>query len=284
MSKKDVYGYNASESITAQKIFNFVGKNKIVLEVGCASGSQSKVLKEQYKCVITGIEIDPGAAEEAKKYCNEIIVGDIGKVLLDENFTKRKFDIIIFADVLEHLLDPVDVLKRSKQVLSDDGYIVASIPNIVHASVIFEMIHGNFDYRETGLLDDTHVRFFTKKSIYQMFENAGLRITNTDRMIISPKDTEFTTTVIDKEDQHILEYIQKSNPENETYQFIIKAYKKREDGSSTFAALKEESLPRTKKIETLTAKIKRLESELQWITNKPAYKLYSRIRRFFKRS
>ena len=276
------YIYEIKPGLAPERILKLVGSNKNILEVGCASGIQSRALKEKLGCTITGVEINADAAEEARKYCDEIIIGDIEKLVCDENFLKRKFDVVMFADVLEHLYDPELVLKKIKPVLSDNGYIVASIPNIVHASVIFEMMRGKFDYREEDLLDDTHIRFFTKKTIFQMFENAGFFISSLDRVIKAPQDTEFHTVLVDDEEKSILEYIQRNNQEYETYHFIIKACVSRGGQFQQSSVAEEVISPRMAKVKTLEARVRKAESELQWITNKPIYKIYTKLAKIFK--
>ena len=90
---------------------------------------------------------------------------------------EKYFDCVVFNDVLEHLVDPYSVLEEIKKFLSPEGVIVASIPNIRHAPVLFDLVvKGNWDYAEYGVLDKTHLRFFTKASIKKMFSNSGYEL------------------------------------------------------------------------------------------------------------
>ena len=134
------------------KLIKLVGNNKKVLEVGCSTGYVSKVLKEEFRCAVTGIEIATDAAKEAEKYCSSTIVGDVEVMDFSEELGEDKFDVITFGDVLEHLKDPGKVLTALRAFLNDDGYVLASIPNIAHISVALELLEGKFDYRPMGFL------------------------------------------------------------------------------------------------------------------------------------
>ncbi len=282
MTKKYIYDVTLDSETAPAKILQLVEKNRRVLEVGCASGVQSRILEEQLGCTVTGIEINPEAASDARKYCKHVIVGNIEHIDLDEHLPERQYDIVIFADVLEHLYDPGKVLEKIKPALSDDGYVLASIPNIVHASVIFEMLNGNFDYRQYGLLDNTHIRFFTKKTVYQLFEKAGFVISHLDRVICRDCNTEFSTTSRGKEDQILFDYIHERNPESETFQFIVKAYKAREGTQAAHSELlaAQETIQHLEgSLKEKELKIKQLESALEWITTRPAFKFLKAFRR-----
>lgn len=276
MTKKYLYELDLSVNNASARVARLVGKGKSVLEVGCASGSQSKFLKEVLGCVVTGIEIDPEAAEDAKQYCDRVIVGDIESMSLEESIGSQSFDVVIFVDVLEHLRDPAEALRKVKPYIAVEGYLLASIPNIVHASVIFEMIRGNFDYRDIGLLDDTHIKFFTKKSILQNFEAAGYIVADLNRVIYSPSETEFSTAPASAEERAILEYILANNPESKTYQFIIKAFKSSNErqplGADAIIA-QEHILELSRRLEDEQARIRQLKSEIAWIESKWLYKL-----------
>jgi 2-polyprenyl-3-methyl-5-hydroxy-6-metoxy-1,4-benzoquinol methylase len=246
-----------------------VGANKRVLEIGCASGCQSRVLKDDLHCTVTGIEISPAAAEEARQHCHDVIVDDVDSALTNGSLDGKEFDVVLAADVLEHLVDPQGVLERVRALLAPDGYVVASIPNIAHASVIFELMNGRFDYRNYGLLDSTHVRFFTRKAIYRLFESAGYLISQIERRALSPAETEFRTQPVTQEDMRVLDYVRAHNPEWDTYQFAVKAYPADSRDTRPQTALLEVQ----EQNEILQKELKRMRSKLDWITNRPAYRL-----------
>lgn len=225
MSTKYAYEVDMSSDSTSAKIIKLVGTGKKVLEIGCAEGSQSKVLEEKFGCSVTGVEIDAEAAKEASRYCDRVITGNIETLNLDETFQGEKYDVVILADVLEHLYDPVTALINVSSLLTDDGYVVVSVPNIVHASIIFEMIKGNFTYQGLGLLDESHIRFFTAKSIIQTLNKSGYLIDFMDRVQCVPLSTEFKTNPVTRSEKAVLEYIIATNSESLTYQYVIKAHK-----------------------------------------------------------
>lgn len=138
-----------------------------ILEVGCGTGATLLEIKSRYKnSEIYGIEICDGPAKIASNICN-MTIGNIEE--LELTYEKKFFDYIILADVLEHLNDPWKVLANLKQYLKEGGYIIASIPNIMHVSVMKELAQGKFSYKDAGILDRTHLRFFTLKEIEKMF-------------------------------------------------------------------------------------------------------------------
>lgn len=145
-----------------------------VLEVGCDCGCNLLEIKNQFpNCHIYGMELNESAARIAN-YTVETYCGNIEEN--DDGFQNRKYDIIIFGDVLEHLRDPEKVLVRCKEFLTDNGYILSSIPNLQHISVLHQLINGFFTYQESGLLDKTHIHFFTAIEIQNMFSRAGYEI------------------------------------------------------------------------------------------------------------
>jgi len=150
------------------------GPNKI-LEIGCGKGYTLKKLKELEKAnYIAGIEIDTKAADEAKNYIDYIVCEDIEQMSYLP-FEKNFFDFIIFADVLEHLVNPCKVLGLVREYLNDKGSIIATVPNLRHKSVIIPLVFkGRFNYNpEGGLLDITHLRFYTRESIISLLKMSG---------------------------------------------------------------------------------------------------------------
>ncbi len=170
--------YN-NKNIVYGKEIELIGSNKKVLEFGCSTGYVSKILKLR-GCTITGIEIDDNAAGKARDYCEKVIIADIETIELNKQLGGEKFDVALFGDILEHLKDPKRILLQTKDFLSKDGYIVVSIPNIANWSIRLELLIGKFDYQKLGLLDDSHLRFFTKKSIMNLLESCGYFINSVD--------------------------------------------------------------------------------------------------------
>jgi SAM-dependent methyltransferase len=221
--KKYIYEITDDENHAANKVIQWVDRDIDVLEVGCASGIQTRFLKECLGCRVTGLEIDPLAAEDARPYCENLIIGNIEDIDLTKELGDRCFNAILFVDVLEHLVDPIMALKKVLPFLKEGGHVIASIPNIAHAAISWELAHGRFDYQQYGLLDNTHIRFFTKKNVAKLFEEAGYRIISWDRVIKAPDKTEFNIYCNSAMDQSFLDWISDLNPEANTYQFIVKA-------------------------------------------------------------
>lgn len=264
------------------KLLALVGESKKVLEVGCALGFQTRSLTEIQHCAVTGVEIDPEAAEHARQYCERLLVGNIEIIDLKSALDDEQFDVITFADVLEHLRDPASVLRKVRPFLRPGGYLVASIPNIAHSSVIYELARGRFKYRSLGLLDETHIHFFTRQSIYDTFEAAGYQIDTLARNSVAASDTEFKTSPETEEDRQFIEYIKQRNPEAETYQFVVKAISTEDSVARQSALVAAQDQARLAALDADLQKKRanKVESELRWVTNQWSYKLLARLRRF----
>ncbi|MCU7942863.1 MAG: glycosyltransferase [Candidatus Thiodiazotropha sp. (ex Cardiolucina cf. quadrata)] len=147
-----------------------------VLELGCATGYMSDYLRREKDCYVVGVEIDRSMANRAKTVCDRVIVGDVqGRGWL-KSLGDERFDIITCADILEHLRDPIALLKKLPELLSDGGILLASLPNGAHASLRLELLEGRFTYEDTGLLDRTHLHLFTYSSLREMFARSGFRV------------------------------------------------------------------------------------------------------------
>ncbi|MGH3079760.1 MAG: methyltransferase domain-containing protein [Gaiellaceae bacterium] len=212
--------YDDSPGSTHNLVVEFVPEHSSVLEFGCATGYMSRVLTERRGARVTGIEIDPEAAAQASAYCDRVIVGDAETLDLGEHLGEERFDAVLFADVLEHLRDPTAILRRVRPFVADGGSVVASIPNVAHISVRLALLGGEFRYRDLGLLDDTHLRFFTRASIVDLFESAGFVVSTWRRRRVDPQDAEITPPpdIPDAVGAWL-----GSDPELTTYQFVVRA-------------------------------------------------------------
>jgi 2-polyprenyl-3-methyl-5-hydroxy-6-metoxy-1,4-benzoquinol methylase len=149
-------------------------RGKRILDVGCAAGELGAALKRAGACEVVGVEASTEAAAQARGKLDRVIVGDAGSS--DLPLDLAGFDYVIFADVLEHMVDPWAALASFSRYLKADGRVVASIPNARFYAVIARLIFNRWGYRESGILDRTHLRFFTWPTIKEMFAGAGLRI------------------------------------------------------------------------------------------------------------
>ena len=214
-----------NENLAHTLIVKLVGSGKELLDVGCATGYLDRVFAER-DCIVTGIEVDQDAAQIARQHCREVFSADIEEFDWNKAFEGRHFDVILFGDVLEHLKDPGRVLANVRHMLSPAGYVVASIPNVAHASLRLQLLQGEFTYRPLGLLDETHIRFFTHDTIQEMFDKAGYVIKEMRRVKLGPFDTEIPVER-DKIPQEILDFVLR-DPEATTYQFVLRAVPKHE--------------------------------------------------------
>lgn len=149
-----------------------------VLEVGCAAGGTGRLLKALGVKQVIGIEIDPAYAAKAAEYYSEVLVGDAE--LLDlSHLEERSLDCIIYCDVLEHFRDPWAALTRHLKFLRPGGYVAASIPNIRYYKAVQDLVfRDKWEYTDAGILDRGHLRFFTWRSIQELFDRSGLDIEN----------------------------------------------------------------------------------------------------------
>jgi len=148
-----------------------------ILDVGCGFATTSERLRRLGNRV-TGIESSGVAATTAAERLDEVIESDLRELdRVSQRIGSRKFDVIVFADVLEHLDWPLPVLKAYLQFLAPGGSVMVSLPNVGLWSMRLSLLAGRFDYADTGVLDRTHLRFFTRKTARRMIEDAGLTIT-----------------------------------------------------------------------------------------------------------
>jgi len=220
-SKYDYAIETLDDSMHYGRLAAKVGRDKRVLELGCNSGYLSAALASQFGCTVTGIELDESAANQARRSCARVITGDLDLMNIQEALAGETFDVILCADVLEHLRDPARVLSELKPFLAPAGYVVASIPHVGHGSVRLALLSGQFPYRPLGLLDDTHLRFFNRQAVEELFEQCGYAIESVDRNLWHIFDTEVGSRLGNY--SPTLTAALDSDPEVETYQFIVTA-------------------------------------------------------------
>ena len=169
---KSRHGYH---DLRRQELLNLIPTSaKQILDCGCGTGELGKAIKKRQKCHITGIELNKEAFRLAEQNLDLAFCDNLNRH--DPALHNQRYDCIIFGDILEHLISPWWVLIRFQKVLADGGTIVASIPNVAHSKVINQLQRGIFRYEAAGLLDITHLRFFTKTTIFQLFYKAGLKV------------------------------------------------------------------------------------------------------------
>jgi 2-polyprenyl-3-methyl-5-hydroxy-6-metoxy-1,4-benzoquinol methylase len=166
----DYYAY------TRPELLPFIPKTiKKALDVGCGSGSFGQTLKRNFNCEVWGIEPDTEAAKKGVGLIDKMIINSFSANMPE--LEGMKFDCIFFNDVLEHLAEPEKALAYCKALLNNEGCIIASMPNIRWYPVVLSLLkYKDFKYQNAGVMDKTHLRFFTLKSMRRLFENTGYRI------------------------------------------------------------------------------------------------------------
>jgi 2-polyprenyl-3-methyl-5-hydroxy-6-metoxy-1,4-benzoquinol methylase len=221
-----------AENNTHAYALAMVGHNKSVLEIGCATGYFTKAMVER-GCKVVGVELDPAAAGLAEAWAERVVVGDIDGDALWEQIDDESVDVIVCGDVLEHLRDPLGALRAAVRKLKSDGVVVTSLPNVAHGDVRLQLLHGSFRYRDLGLLDRTHIRFFTLESVRELLRDAGLLVVDTKRVVVPLFGSEVDITRDEFQQATIDEILE--DPEAETYQFVMKSV--RDNGTQAVATL-----------------------------------------------
>lgn len=169
---------------------------KTILDVGCGYGLLGASLKSIDKeRRVVGIEGEPEAAGKACSFLDRVINADVEAHDLQSKINE-KFDCIIFADILEHLRDPLQVLKEFKNNLNQGGSIVCSIPNVRHYTVFIQLLLKGWEYKDYGIFDRTHLRFFSLKSMRKLLEEAGYSVEIVKPKIVASKKARVVNAIL----------------------------------------------------------------------------------------
>lgn len=182
MSKYSVIAPKTKEKLVKHfgKTYEFIKNNDLVLDVGCSTGYYARLLIDDKSCIVDGIEIDKEDRAEAKKILRDVYDIDLDRNDWPKNLLSKKYDIIFLGDVIEHVKDASFVLTKLKALLKDNGFIIISTPNIAHITARLELLGGNFEYEKTGILDATHLKYFTLNSLTNLVENTGFQVKEVD--------------------------------------------------------------------------------------------------------
>jgi len=158
----------------------------VVLDLGCAAGRTGlKLLETNRAAYLVGVEIFGPAAQEARKHYDEVIVGDLEDMHLDY---KGRFDFVICGDILEHLKNPYRIVSEAYHWLKPGGHLLVCLPNVRYWAVLKDLLLlGRWTYTAAGVLDQTHLRFFTRSSCAQMLEAAGFQVVHLQMIVHGPK-------------------------------------------------------------------------------------------------
>ena len=168
------YNFSSESTGTHLLLLGLIGDNSKVLDIGCASGYLGEYLVKEKGCEIWGIEPDAQSCDEAagkgfKKIINKSVEDALSEIV------NEKFDYILAGDIFEHLADPAEMLTQLGDYM-DNGKLVLSLPNVAHYSVRFKLLSGNWDMADTGILDKTHLHFYTLKTARKLLEKCGWEI------------------------------------------------------------------------------------------------------------
>jgi 2-polyprenyl-3-methyl-5-hydroxy-6-metoxy-1,4-benzoquinol methylase len=156
-------------------MYHFIPEGARVLDVGCSTGNFGQALEQLKGCTVVGVDLNAEDIEEAAQRISAAHVFDItgpgARELLGT------FDVVVFADVIEHLPDPRAALRAVHDLLGEGGIVVYSIPHMGHLSVRLDLLEGRFPYAELGLLDRTHLHFYDRREVYDVFASAGFAVT-----------------------------------------------------------------------------------------------------------
>lgn len=200
----------------------YVSKNicpdSLILDLGCWEGALGSYLVNKKNCVVDGVELNPQAADIAKKTYRNVLVGDLQNI--DLSLLNEKYDYIVCADILEHLTQPDNILNMLDGILRPNGRVIVSVPNIGYGGVISELISGEFSYRNNGILDKTHYKFFTRSTIIELLKNVGLNILTVDTVNAAISESEFCHTFNSPRSSGLIDILSEVK-DSGVYQFVL---------------------------------------------------------------
>ncbi|KFB74470.1 MAG: class I SAM-dependent methyltransferase [Candidatus Accumulibacter phosphatis] len=185
------YLVDLADDSAPASVVRFVGQDRKVLEIGAGPGSITRFLSGKNRCHVTAAEVDDSAIEKLRQFCDRVIKLDLNAPNWTDSLQEEGlFEVVVIADVLEHLYDPWQVLQDAKRLLAPGGHLVVSLPHAAHCAIVACLIEGDFEYRDWGLLDRTHIRFFGMRNIQNLFDGAGLSIVDAHFVVKAPEQTE----------------------------------------------------------------------------------------------
>ena len=190
-SLKYDYEFDLDGDSAAANVIRMVKDGSSVLDIGAGPGSVTRELKRRKNCRVTALDIDQQNVERLSEFCDaayQVDLNDSGWPQALES--EGMFDAVIATDVLEHLWDPWNTLSLMRGLVKDDGEIILSLPHVGHCVIAACLINDDFDYRDDGLLDRTHIRFFGLKNIQSLINDAGLNIVDAQFVVRAPESTE----------------------------------------------------------------------------------------------
>ncbi|MBE9215522.1 class I SAM-dependent methyltransferase [Plectonema cf. radiosum LEGE 06105] len=253
------------ENSSLKKMLRLIGENKRVIDFGCATGYFARLLTNR-GCEVIGVEVNSKAAKIAEKYCEQVIIADLDFVslndILSETILEEKIDVAVFGDILEHLRNPWKILEETRNLLKPKGYVIASIPNIAHGAIRLALLQGKFEYQPLGILDNTHLRFFTRTTVEQLFEDSGYLIDVIERTKLPIYSNSDLIPGVEKIyfDKNVTQEIEQDE-DADTLQFVIRGYPVCLE--SKYAALSKKHIEVVEQLNHSETQLNNLHIELQ---------------------
>ncbi len=195
-----------------------IAAGAVVLDLGMGTGGLGKYLAARQSVTLDGVTLSEEEAQRAGSAYRQVVVADLDSADLTQLFAGQRYDRIVLADVLEHLKNPERILQQCHQLLQADGQLLTSVPNVAYCGLLAELLQGEFTYRPEGLLDNTHLRFFTRQSLHRFFAQHGWQVKSsqtTTRDVLSSEFKGQFDLLPPAVSRHLL-----ALPDASTYQFI----------------------------------------------------------------
>lgn len=187
----------------------------VVLDVGCSTGALGARIQSETGAVVIGIEMDPTLAADAERRLARVICDDALHGLARLRREQVAFDLVVFADVLEHMTDPWTAVNDAISIMPHGGWLIASIPNVAHYSTHIALIRGTWPSRDRGIHDRSHLRFFARRDLHALFDRPG-------RTSMETLSSVFRFTEQPRRFNRYAKYVGRAWPNGFTYQYVVR--------------------------------------------------------------
>ncbi|MBW7657749.1 class I SAM-dependent methyltransferase [Hydrogenophilus thermoluteolus] len=216
------YAIDLASPTAPARALAYVPPGSTVLELGPGAGSMTRMLAARH-CAVTAVERDPECQTLSAPFCTELIAGNLeAPDAWMPQLEGRRFDVILACDVLEHLRDPALLLRHLPALLAPGGAFIVTIPNAAHLGIIAALLCDDFPYREKGLLDTTHLRFFTRPTLAALLNETGWIANHWEPILLAPQYSEFAAHW-ERTPAPLRAQLAATAPHGEVYQWLVVA-------------------------------------------------------------